>query len=365
MTRSRPTLPGRRGVTLIEMLVVVVILVVMVGIGLPLLGPAMEGRRVRESARMVQIYFSAARARAMATGQPAGVTIVPFGVSLPQCAMMMKQAEVPPPYGGGSTNAAFRLQVTGYASSVVTMQATIEPAGSFNDGIVCIGDRVQLNYQGPLYTIRGPAAADSDADGFIDTGPFTLELDLGNGLPPPPWPTTVGLGPSLPWPSVEGVSAPVPYTIHRRPIPAALAPLQLPAGAVVDLQFTGFFDRATNTMTGGTPQVFGLGTTDPITILFSPSGALSEVRCGAAVNNAMAPICVMVGKREKTPWVDTNGNGAQEPAVGDLMNWSDFDNYWIAISPQTGLVTTTQVASTNSLADSLEFALTAQSTGGR
>ena len=67
----------RSGLTLVELMVVVVILVILVGVVLPLAQPALKGREIREAARQVNTMFASARARAAATGRPVGVAIIP------------------------------------------------------------------------------------------------------------------------------------------------------------------------------------------------------------------------------------------------------------------------------------------------
>ena len=93
----------RSGMTLIELLVVVSIIVLLAAATIPRLQPAMDRSRVREAARSVQLYLSAARNQAMATGRSCGVMIE----RLPAengCSMTLTQVETPPPYGGDSTS---------------------------------------------------------------------------------------------------------------------------------------------------------------------------------------------------------------------------------------------------------------------
>ena len=58
-----------RGFTLVELLVVVLILLLITGISIPLIAPALQGRHVREASRLVNSYFAVARDTACA---PAG-----------------------------------------------------------------------------------------------------------------------------------------------------------------------------------------------------------------------------------------------------------------------------------------------------
>ena len=199
----------RRGVTLIELLVVISILMLLAAMAVPAMRPALEGRRIREAARAINVYCGAAQGEAMRTGRPCGV-ILQRVEGLPQCAMVLQQALVPPPYAGNEIGSAVRLQITSSPpeSSLIRVDATI--LGGFTSNLVHVGDRMQINAQGPWYTIAGP---DAGADGIIDGGPLELQLDLTGGG-------------KVPW--TNQLSAPLPYQIIRRPIKSSAKPLKLP-----------------------------------------------------------------------------------------------------------------------------------------
>ena len=257
--------------------------------------------------------------------------------------MVLSQAEIPPPYGGDTLDAAVKLQMIS-PPPFVTVEALVR-VGSFSDGLVRKYDKIQLNHQGPSYTILdGPdddadgfldfdGANDTNEDGFIDTHVLTLGLELH----------AAG---TVPWPD-DAPSDPVPFTIVRQPVKSAAAPLQLPAGAVIDLQWSGVGEE--------------LFSGSAVTIMFSPNGALDRIY---STNEDVAgpvvkPIFLLIGKREKVP------------ATVGSENYRDLTNLWVTLNPQTGLVTTTEVAaadSTNSVDDlheAREFARQAQSMGGR
>ena len=98
----------RGGMTLIELLMVVFILLLVTAIAIPVMRPAMEGRRIREAARAMNVYLGSARGRAAEIGRPCGVLIERYDGN-PQLAMTLHQAEVPPPYAGDLDNAVIKL----------------------------------------------------------------------------------------------------------------------------------------------------------------------------------------------------------------------------------------------------------------
>ena len=94
------TVKKRFGLTLVELLVVVVILVLLIGVALPLAQPALNGRDVREAARQVNAAFAAAKVNAAATGQPTAVIFTPDASG--QRCYNVSFGRVPPPNTGES-----------------------------------------------------------------------------------------------------------------------------------------------------------------------------------------------------------------------------------------------------------------------
>ncbi len=91
-------LRGRRGVTLLELLVVLLILLMVTAASVPIIAPALRNRQVREASRLLSAYLGAAKARAVQTGRPVGIKIERFNGQ--PYALTVSQVEVPPPYMG-------------------------------------------------------------------------------------------------------------------------------------------------------------------------------------------------------------------------------------------------------------------------
>lgn len=311
---------GRAGMTLVELLVVIGVIVLLMGIAVPAIQSSANQRRVREAARALNVYLGAARNHALETGRPCGVMIQRMA-NLPQCSMVLDHVAVPAPYCGESVDAVATVQlVSMQIGREAVLRASLSPA--INTRLVAPGDLIQLNNQGPWYTIT-----------TVGDTQLTLRLDITNGQLVP-W------GPSP--------SMPVPYKIMRRPLKSHGAPLQLPAGAVIDLQFSGW-------EIGG--QQFALGTgTQPIVLVFSPKGSLERVYYDNNVVSLTQPIYLLIGARERVP---------AGSAADGLDNWQDRNNLWVTVNPQTGLVTTQPVAAGADVFQSREFARKADSLGGR
>jgi hypothetical protein len=202
------------------------------------------------------------------------------------------------------------------------------------------GDRIRLNYRGYLHPIAAnpndPNAqlrSTVDAEGFITGRSFRI----------------------LPH---NGVSAPanllaLPYQIYLQPRRTADPPSQMPVGSVVDLEYAGsssgwlgFFEQPRQ----GLQTVLSFH--QPVIVMFGPSGNFESAYWGLKDRNASADDRGSLVRRDtvSTPFFLLIGQPMGDSAVsGDVIdqkkNHVNFDNVWIAIHPQSGLVTTSEVAS--------------------
>ncbi|MCX5654103.1 MAG: hypothetical protein NTY65_05575, partial [Planctomycetota bacterium] len=210
------------------------ILMILAAAAANVMRPALDGRRIREAARAVNVYLSSARNRAMETGRPCGVMLRRFGGT--PAVMNLDQCEVPPCYAGDTEQSLATVTCNG-----TTITATLCSADS-PDNLLRFGDFIQFNCQGPCYPITTPSPG-----GFITSSGanWVLTCDTGGQL--------------VPWPASWPPSSPgVPYRIYRTPVKGAAAPLQLPASSVIDLDFSG-----TDLVTFGSVQ--------DVMILFAPN----------------------------------------------------------------------------------------------
>jgi prepilin-type N-terminal cleavage/methylation domain-containing protein len=336
----------RRGVTLVEMLVVISIIVILTVASLKLITPG-EERRVREAARAVNVYISSARSRAIEIGRPCGVIFRrASGTNFPSAAMILDQCEVPPPYAGDTTGAVVQVQTISASPPILHIQIT---PTDFSSGLIRPGDLMQLNNQGPLYTLNNGDYS-LDANNFINfTSGTYLTLSLSTNEMPLQ---------TLPWP-VGTWSAPVSFQILRQPdqVRSSASTLQLPAGAVVDLNYssTGLalastYNSTTRRYTSNT--YFLDDPTHPaLMIIFSGNGAVEGYYLNGK-HSVSGPIFLLIGQ---TKLIDPTSGGTD-------ANGTDLSNIWVTINPQTGLVSTDEMAAGS---DPLKYARQSQSMGGR
>jgi prepilin-type N-terminal cleavage/methylation domain-containing protein len=365
-----------RGFTLIEMLVVIGIMMIMIAAAATMMQPASEARRTREAGRAVNVYLSSARNRAMQLGRPCGVTFHTF--SLPggaPFAMTVDQAEMPPCYSGDTDAAAVRLAYSGGN----TVRAVFSEG--LVTGLIRPGDEIQINGQGPHYTFHTSNATDSD--GFVTasgTTSVTLEFESRQ----------VQL---LPWTST--LSQPMPFRVFRAPVKSAIAPLQLPTGAVVDLSpnlamapwksgvayLVGDIvkydkkvycairgkdpnsapppaanDINRNKQPSTSPGYWKLADSTDMTILFSPKGSVDSIwrsNFGASTTRTIVAntIYLLVGKRGRM----LNALNDYKPSQpeGEKKNFQDLNNIWVTVNPLTGAIATEPVAASYSIYESV------------
>jgi prepilin-type N-terminal cleavage/methylation domain-containing protein len=331
----------RKALTLIELLVVIAVASLLLAAAVPLLRMPLQGRKIREAAREVNLFLNRAKARAAELGRPVGVII--RRAALPNGAIYAQQlylAESPPPYAGDDST----------AHAIVFPPIDLNPAVDLDgDGIrerkifsaqlhssalatlVSVGDLIQFDFQSPLYRIVGRSPTNQS-----DVVEVQCKLDppvpVASNLPPPPIP------PGQPF------SRPLAFRIFRSPIRLGAisstgqtvirsigAPLDLPNGTVIDLTASGI---------GATSREFALSSTD-VVIMFGPGGNVEQVyggqQAGGVIPSGM--IYLLIGRLDRV-YQDPFTRGPDTRA-----NLMDPESIWITVAPQTGKISTVENAS--------------------
>ncbi len=264
----------QRGVTLVELLVVVTIAVVLLAASIPMMQPVIKGREVREATREIQAFIKAAEVRAMERGRPVGVAFLRSDKS-PNLVYQLALAEVPPPYMGDSSDArALVLNI-----DLTSGQCRASLSASLNAlEYVNPGDRIRFDFRGPSYRVASKPS-----------GQY-LMFHLDGSLPPPK--------------GQLGVSTGVPFQIFRQPRITAAAPLELPVPAAIDLSMSGI---------GAQGFQFN-GYTEPVVMTFRPQGGLDRIYTGGNGSDplrTLEPLFLLIGRADQVGEANINDNRSQ------------------------------------------------------
>ena len=324
---QRPaTSDSPRGMTLIELMITVVILVTLIGAVLPLVSPNNDARKIAEAARGLQTYFMQAQAEAARTGRPVGVG---FRETSPGSGVAIEafQMVVPKPYPGSSSLSRVGVEPLPSADKDSFYSLDSVPPGSVSPGSDDLLFNQFVNAQ--IYAVTGRMAVrDGNGDLVSDPLPpgmfrvgdiieaqgnrFVIVDDhrhissdvtgltfLNPAAQAPPFKNVlfcVRLDEIRLGNKVQPLGVPqsgYPYAIHRQPlgsdeiggggrrerIMASSEPVfQLPAGVCIDLQASGI-------EAGGGPEAFseewegaaGRPYAKQIGLMFSPNGGIDGV----------------------------------------------------------------------------------------
>lgn len=174
---------GRSGFTLMELLVVILIILIVSVLALPTISGAFAHRQVSEAGRLVQGALVGARDRAIHTGNPSGIRLIPdpvfSGMSVVTGQLDPAQIlaysrilplETPPDYSEGAvsiypandyTAAAYLVNGITGCPALILEEAAYDASGlplqptswAWN---IRIGEKIQINQAGPWYTVVGP-----------------------------------------------------------------------------------------------------------------------------------------------------------------------------------------------------------------
>ena len=294
------TVERRSGVTLIEMLVVVAVMMLMLGLAAPMFRTDHDNTVARETARSLNAYIQEARAKAMATGRPCGVAFVPFE-NYPSACVIAQQVDIPPLYTGETYNST--VTVSGNGNN---------PTLNFNDASANwtkAGNMIRLGGRGVWYEMTSATACKLQTGDTTRPDSEFRPWSTGN------WTTTY-----------EIQAAPIAQTKNYLQSVGMAEPLKVVRGAAIDLYYSG--------VAGVNNGQFSNSGTAPIIIMFTPTGEvglcyrISSGRGGVANAVPTDKVYILVGQWDRALTAFTPEDG--------LRNYQTLDSYWIVIEPSTG-----------------------------
>jgi len=367
-----------RGLTLIELLVTIVIMVTVLAGVIPMLSPNNDARKIREGARALSSMFAQAQAQAVRDGRPAGVAFREFGAA-------------PGPYSGMAIEAYFIAEpqpfsgFSEYSRALVALSDTLAYGDTASTGRTPNGGTQFLsNYNGypicqvafGLYGAPDPfpprmlkAGDKIEVAGNVflicdDEDPNTMPNQMQNVnnvtylLSDPTASVTPRPGEVLDCVWLNGdfdefskqyrrplpaANAGVPFIIRRQPINTSDQPLQFPRAIGIDMHSSGAagHNLPRDNFDGGGPDTVG--------IMFSPNGSLEALYFDGQRWDGVNQVFFLLGR------VENGNNGTLQTSDYDFknyppaddaeldarrrrLNWLSPDSMWVALAARSGRV---------------------------
>jgi|688.fasta_scaffold10700_3 type II secretory pathway pseudopilin PulG len=341
----------RLGMSLVELLIVIAIIVSVTAVVLPTLKESLKDQKITQASRQLQGMIDACKAQAMASGRPVGISLERLGgesAELASSVIQVVRVEELPPYTGDFQDAgAFLEFLPNNATFSLAMISQRDAMGLMN--IAGSGDYISFGDLDERFEIKAIGPASFQPPGGILEPFFQVEFFNGYGQSP---------FPPLLYKDSKNRKVKVPFRLYRRPVRNELFVLQLPKNICLDLSCSGFASSSALNAGGvefspkaisspNSPQYGANIDFGPITILFAPNGNIWRVGIGARTVLPVNDVYLLMGRLDRVSPVNelspyfqgtasTDGNALQ----GNLMS---SDSLWIKISRSGGRVTSTHV----------------------
>ncbi|HBT78076.1 MAG TPA: hypothetical protein DEB39_14400 [Planctomycetaceae bacterium] len=320
-----------KGMTLIELMVVISIMVILMAVAVPSLKPMLESQRTRSAAQAVGVVLQRARLKAMEDRSPVGVRFERYlegaGNNSDACVLMRlcrfnenDAVVLPEGYGVIVTNgdpAYYKYDKTDHWDLANPIDVDDESVVEEWDYLRKYVTEIVKNAAGdPVNKVT-----EWYPSGSIQIGGRLCNYTDGTHLITDAFGNPVNTDPNHPQQHV--------IRKVRSIRPSLAAPGNVPRGTVVDLRWSGIGD-----------QCFDPGT-DSVTVLFSPGGFIDRVIVGLPTNPPQfptRPIHFLIGDWDHLDSLHTlREEGKKE------NNYELASNFWITIDPRTGMISTNEV----------------------
>ncbi len=343
--RGSNSLMRRRGVTLVELLIVIALVILLAGISLPSIKAVMKDQRTTQSARLVQGFLESARARAIALNRPVAAILERQGtdqadtVNLLTCTRM-SIGEVFPPYEGDWSSATGTLVDTDSDGLSDQIQIPAAQAATLTS-LVTAGDAIEIGDRKFLFTITSnPSVSGTNVlVNFQNPIRFTATNKSGS--------SQIYVKEEGHWPTKAGTTN-ITFRIYRKPSKTMALGTVLPKGTCIDLEWSGFGSTGTElaTTTAGVP------TRRSIFIVFNPRGTVDSIyefqqalsggaTSLASVASNIGLLHLLIGRTEQ---VGSSALGQVSARDTDFVsNVFDTSNRWVSLNTLNGLIYSSDV----------------------
>lgn len=375
-TRKRRTQPVvkalRHGVTLVELLIVMAVIVLLAGLTLPSVKSMLKDQRISQAARIVQGFAESARARAIANGRRVALVLERArpdaagglgseGLIANDTCVRMSLGEVFPPYEGDWSGTTARIydelpsgSPDGFAD-FLEIPASQSASLVGGNALVTAGDVVELADRNQGFVVMAVAGPINSSH----TGASVVRIALAN----PPLATTGSRSNEPVWPISPELSsgAEVSFRIYRKPAKMMAGSVTLPRGTCVDLSVSGVGpsgrEFSTRGITPGSVASPAPGDYGAVYIVFGPRGTVeiayyqNQAISGGNIVRGIVRVLpsgifhLLVGRTDQvdpgfgTPTAMSAASGREdfEPNVLDSAN------VWVSMNPYSGMIYSSKV----------------------
>ena len=307
-----PKRTDRRGLTLVELLAVISIMVMLVAVSIPVFKPMLESQRSAGAARVVAGALQRARVKAMQDHKTYGLEFVRFEEgNAPNVSIQLRLQRESKPFVAPED---LRVVVNNGTIHVCHWNSTdqkwnwdgVNTTDTANETLwknnVKAGYKIQLGRQGRVYELDSA---------------FRLKSPYNNLT----LPDTDLSGTESTW-AVEA-------SVTRPPLPAFAPQVVLPKGSIVDLAFSG---TSSKLFSGSAP----------VAVMFSGGGYVDCILAGTSLSeektNEIVYFCIGEWERQS---LDSSGSTYAEDGRNNLLIPS---NFWVTVNPRSGQVRITEFA---------------------
>lgn len=312
----------RRGMSLVELLVVVAILgILAVTVG-PTLATTTESRRTSEAAQVVATFIAQAQSRAIGRKEWSGFWIIPAGLNS-SAGVDLVFADVPDVYRGDTTDAHVSVAGTGSTRALTFSAGAISSVTT--PGLVSVQSRdvIRFGGRGPWYELAD-GVAEIRMRTHVSAGD-SIE-DAGQTDRNTPWPA----------PGVDHT-----FEILRQPEQAGTL-TAVPNGRVIDMYWSGYGTTDMFSAASNPTRFFAAGAAGPeyrnVAVLFDATGRIRKLVVNNDRKTVTGPVLLLVGRADRAGQAYDASVGSADDTLG--ANWQYPDSYWIGIDPMTGVVRT-------------------------
>ncbi len=336
--------------TLVELLVVLFLVLLLAAIALPNVREVLSDQLIARTARGVSTYIDVARNRAIAEGRQVGILLergaLPGDPRDRAHSIRIRQLADVPPYSGDASNAVAVIQTNGTEAhfnpsdnQLLALSASMvaNGPGDVDDPQAPIRNGDYIEFPGgravPFTIGYRPLTA-------LDTVPVIIYFDLNEART-----NAYGVSSNL-FPSgarTVPTARPIKYRIHRQPIVSTVAPLDLPRGVAIDLNYSGL-GVSGNQFAPDMDTTIGVPN---IAILFGPDGKV--VRVTEVDFSTTPPTARVVPPTGQIFLCLGDADGIRPDNLFALdrkatATFLNLDSAWIVINPSTGRVSASPMA---------------------